>query len=258
MKIGFLEIRWTDVLDIVLVAILLYNIYKLVRGSIASRVFIGYLLVYFSYLIVRAMNLELMTKILEYFMGVGAIAIIVLFQQEIRRFLLLIGKTTNSRFLSRITNNTVIDESRFPIKAVAEAAKTMSNEFTGSLMVVQKSDDLRKFTESGDSIEGVLSKRLLLSIFNQYSPLHDGAVIISDGKIRAARCILPVSDGENLPANYGFRHRAALGISEVTDAAVVIVSEESGRISLASDGEIKQIAAHELEEKLKNYLLSKD
>ena len=162
MKIGFLEIRWTDVLDIVLVAILHYNIYKLVRGSIASRVFIGYLLVYFSYLIVRAMNLELMTKILEYFMGVGAIAIIVLFQQEIRRFLLLIGKTTNSRFLSRITNNTVIDESRFPIKAVAEAAKTMSNEFTGSLIVIQKSDDLRKFTESGDSIEGVLSKRLLL------------------------------------------------------------------------------------------------
>jgi diadenylate cyclase len=257
MKIGFLEIRWTDILDIFLVAVLLYNIYKLVRGSIASRVFIGYMLVYFSYLIVRAMGLELMTKILEYFMGVGAIALIVLFQQEIRRFLLLIGKSTNSRFLNKIVNNSAIDETKYPLAAVSEAAKSMSNEFTGCLMVIQKGDDLRKYTESGDAIEAILSKRLLLSIFNQYSPLHDGAVIISNGKIRAARCILPVSDGEDLPASFGFRHRAALGISEITDAAVVIVSEESGRISLALDGEIKQVVAHELEGKLKDYLLSK-
>ncbi|MCU0324832.1 MAG: diadenylate cyclase CdaA [Spirosomaceae bacterium] len=256
MQIGFLEIRWNDILDIILVALLLYNIYKLVRGSVASRVFLGYLLVYLCYLLVKALQLNLLTKILEYFMGVGALALIILFQQEIRRFLLLIGKSTNSRFLNRIFKTATYNESKYPTKAIVDAARTMSNDFTGGLIVIQKEDDLEKYTESGDIVDGMTSKRLILSIFSKYSPLHDGAIVIAGGKIKAARCILPVSDDENLPASYGFRHRAALGISESTDAAAVVISEENGRIAVAIDGEIKTVNANELEKRLKDYFVS--
>jgi diadenylate cyclase len=255
MQIGFLEVRWNDILDIILVALLLYSIFKLVRGSVASRVFTGYLLLYLSYLLVKALELNLLTKILEYFIGVGSLALIILFQQEIRRFLLFIGKTTNSRFLNRMFKTNAYTESKYPIKAIVDAARSMSNDFTGGLIVVQKQDELDKFTESGDVIDGLLSKRLVLSIFSKYSPLHDGAIVVSNGKIKAARCILPVSDNENLPASYGFRHRAALGITESTDAAAIVISEENGRMAVAIDGEIRTVNAVDLEKRLKEYLI---
>ena len=258
MQIGFLEIRWTDVLDISLVAFLFYYIYKLVKGSVASRVFMGYLLIYLFYLIVKAIGLQLLTKILEYFMSVGAIALIVLFQQEIRRFLLLIGKSTaltNNQFIARLLGNQTDNEGRYPIKIIVEAAKTMSNEFTGGIIVLQKEDDLSKFAESGDAIDAILSKKILVSIFSQYSLLSDGAVLIADSRIKAAHCILPIASNEDLPTNYGFRHRAALGISEATDAAAICISEENGKISLAIDGNIKTISVSELERDLKAYYL---
>lgn len=255
MQIGFLEVRWNDILDIILVALLLYSIFKLVRGSVASRVFTGYLLLYLSYLLVKALELNLLTKILEYFIGVGSLALIILFQQEIRRFLLFIGKTTNSRFFNRIFKTNAYTESKYPIKAIVDAARSMSNDFTGGLIVIQKQDELDKFTESGDMIDGLLSKRLVLSIFSKYSPLHDGAIVVVNGKIKAARCILPISDNENLPASYGFRHRAALGITESTDAAAVVISEENGRMAVAIDGEIKTVNSSDLEKSLKEYLI---
>ena len=256
-SIGFLEIEWVDLLDIGLVAFLLYQIYYLVRDSLASRVFLGYLLIYLSYLVVRALGLELLTKILEYFMGVGAIALIVIFQQEIRRFLLYVGKSTafaNNRFLRRFLKPTSATTKTDQLKPVVEAVRALSSEFTGGLIVLQKGDELSKYIETGEEIDGLLSKRLLLSIFNQYSPLHDGGVIVANGRIKATSCILPVSDGEG-KSNLGFRHRAALGMSEATDAAVVVVSEETGRISLAIEGElISNIPASEMEERLKRYL----
>jgi diadenylate cyclase len=255
MQIGFLEIRWNDVLDIILVTLLLYSIFKLVRGSVASRVFTGYLLLYLSYLLVKALELNLLTKILEYFIGVGSLALIILFQQEIRRFLLLIGKSTNSRFLNKVFKTNAYSESKYPVKAIVDAARSMSNDFTGGLIVIQKNDNLEKFTESGDIIDGLLSKRLVLSIFSKYSPLHDGAIVVTNGKIKAARCILPVSDNENLPASYGFRHRAALGITESTDAAAIVISEENGRMAVAIDGEIKTVNSADLEKRLKEYLI---
>ncbi len=259
MQLGFLDIKWTDVLDILLVGFLLYYVYKLVRGSVASRVFMGYLLIYLFYLIVKAIGLELLTKILEYFMGVGAIAIIVLFQQEIRRFLLMIGKSTtltNNQFLAKIFGNQTNNESRFPIKIIVEAAKTMSNEFTGGIIVIQKEDDLSKFSESGDAIDAILSKKILVSLFSQYSLLSDGAVIITNQRIKAAHCILPIASNEDLPSNYGFRHRATLGIAEATDAAAICISEENGKISLAIDGNIKTVSSVELERELRRYLLN--
>lgn len=259
MQIGFLEINWTDVLDVALVAFLLYYIYKLVRGSVASRVFLGYLLIYLFYLIVKAIGLELLTRILEYFMGVGAIALIVLFQQEIRRFLLLVGKSTsltNNLFVAKILGNQVDKESHVPFKIVTEATKTMSSEFTGGIIVIQKDDDLSKFIESGDIVDAVLSKKLLLSIFSQYSLLNDGAVIIDNTRIKAAHCILPIASNEDLPTNYGFRHRAALGLSEATDAVAICISEENGKISLAMDGNIKTVSGAELERELRRYFLN--
>lgn len=258
MQVGFLEIKWTNILDIILVAFLMYYIYKLVRGSVASRVFLGYLLIYLFYLIVKAIGLELLTRILEYFMGVGAIALIVLFQQEIRRFLLLVGKSTsltNNQFFASLLGTDVIPEDKFPLKTIIDAAKTMSSEFTGGIIVIQKEDDLGKFAESGDALDAVLSKKLILSLFSQYSLLNDGAIIIDSNRIKAAHCILPIANSDDLPSNYGFRHRAALGISEATDSAAICVSEENGKISLAIDGKIKTISITELERDLKAYFL---
>lgn len=258
MQIGFLEIKWTDILDISLVAFLLYYIYKLVRGSVASRVFLGYLLIYLFYLIVKAIGLELLTRILEYFMGVGAIALIVLFQQEIRRFLLLIGKSTsltNNQFFANLLGTEVAPEEKYPLKTIIDAAKTMSSEFTGGIIVIQKEDDLGKFAESGDALDAILSKKIILSLFSQYSLLNDGAIIIDGSRIKAAHCILPIANNDDLPSNYGFRHRAALGISEATDAAAICISEENGKISLAIDGNIKTVSATELERDLKAYFL---
>lgn len=258
MQVGFLEIKWTDILDIILVAFLMYYIYKLVRGSVASRVFLGYLLIYLFYLIVKAIGLELLTRILEYFMGVGAIALIVLFQQEIRRFLLLVGKSTsltNNQFFASLLGTDIIPEEKFPLKIIIDAAKTMSSEFTGGIIVIQKEDDLGKFAESGDALDAVLSKKLILSLFSQYSLLNDGAIIIDSNRIKAAHCILPIANSDDLPSNYGFRHRAALGISEATDSAAICVSEENGKISLAIDGKIKTISTTELERDLKAYFL---
>jgi diadenylate cyclase len=175
--IGFLDIEWVDVLDILLVAFLLYQIYYLVRGSLASRVFLGYLLLYLFYLIVRAIGLELLTKILEYFMGVGAIALIVIFQQEIRRFLLFVGKSTafaNNRLLGRFFRQTTPTEKINEIKPIIEAVRAMSTEFTGGLLVLKKMMNWINTFKRAKKVDSVLSKRLFLSLFNQYSPMNDG------------------------------------------------------------------------------------
>ncbi len=258
-RLGFLDIGWLDLLDIGLVAFLLYQIYNIVRGSVASRVFVGYLLVYLAYLVVKALGLNLTTTILEYFISVGALALIIIFQQEIRRFLLLIGKSTNlanSRWLRRWLlrqPERAIDQ--IALKPILDTCKTLSAEFSGGLLVLQRHDDLEKFAQSGEIIDADMSKPLLLAIFSQYSPLHDGAVLISHNRIRAARCILPVSDDDELPPALGFRHRAALGMSEATDAAVIAVSEESGRLSLALNGDLyTNLTLNELEGRLERYL----
>jgi diadenylate cyclase len=258
-RLGFLDIGWLDVLDITLVSVLLYQIYNLVRGSVASRVFVGYLSVYLFYLIAKALGLHLLTTILEYFISVGALALIIIFQQEIRRFLLLIGKSTNignNRWVRRwLLRQPDRPEPPTTLRPVLDACKVLAAEFAGGLLVLQRHDDLGKVVESGEVINADLSKPLLLAIFNQYSPLHDGAVLIGNERILAARCILPVSDDAELPASMGFRHRAALGMSEASDAAVIAISEETGRLSMATNGALEtNLSLGELEEKLLRYL----
>ncbi len=244
INIGFLEIRLIDFIDIFLVSLLLYNIYRLLRGSVAIRIFIGFLILYFFYLIVRASEMELLTNILGQFMGVGVLAVLILFQKEIRRFLLFIGKTNyiqDKRLFDVFTpffSNQIRNKWNNLVNVIVDSCKLITKNKSGALIVLSKDSELKYYSESGESLDAKLSKRLLLSIFNKKSPLHDGAAIIHGGKIVAARCILPVSENQNLPMNFGLRHRAAFGISEDTDALAVVISEEHGTISTFLDGKI--------------------
>lgn len=258
-KIGFLEIGWVDLIDILLVTLLLSQVYKLMRGSMAIRVFLGFLSLYLIYLVVRAAEMELLSSILGQFMGVGVIAVIILFQQEIRKFLLLVGRTTSfqeGQFIKSMKSllSTSASE-QMDATPIVDAAKALGASNTGALIVLSKDSELKFYTESGDRMDALVSKRLLLSIFNKNSPMHDGAAIIYHGRILASRCILPVSDKDDLPANYGLRHRAALGMSEVTDTFMVIVSEETGQISTATNGQMyENISAQELRGRINDYL----
>lgn len=262
-NIGFLEISWVDIVDILLVSFLLYHLYKLMKGSVAVKIFGGILALYFIFLIVKSAQMELLTGILGQFMGVGVIAALILFQPEIRKFLLLIGRTTSLNKES-IFKNFVLwkqkeQQKSLNITDVIEAVKSLGSTNTGALIVFSRESPLRFYAESGDEIDAVISKRLLISIFNKYSPLHDGAVIIHKGRILAARCILPVSEKDDLSASFGLRHRAAVGMSDTTDTLILIVSEETGQISIARNGElVHNLSPQELRRNINTYLFEEE
>lgn len=256
-KIGFLEVSWVDVIDISLVSILLFQVYKLIRGSIAVNIFLGIMALYFIYLIVRAAEMELLATILGQFMGVGVLAMIILFQPEIRKFLLVIGRSTEFRenFFKTISNWRNTYQEDFDIQHVIEAVKTLKATKTGALIVFSRDVELRFYIETGDSLNAEITRRLLLAIFNKNSPLHDGAVIIHKGRIKAARCILPVSENDHLPAHFGLRHRAAVGMSENTDTLILAISEETGRLILARNGTyLRNLKLQQVEQKILDYL----
>ena len=256
-KIGFLEVRLIDLIDILLVAILLYQVYRLLKGSVAVRVLLGFLLLYLIYLIVRAAQMDMIAGILGQFMGVGVLAAIILFSQEIRKFLLILGKTTfrqDGFWQSIMIWRKKEYGDALNLSPVIEAAKALSASNTGALMVFSRNSELKFYADSGDLLDAFISKRLLISIFNKYSPLHDGAVIIYRNKIKAARCILPVSE-RDIPAHFGMRHRAALGMSEATDSLTLIISEETSQMSLAQNGKVDtNLAAPEVRKRLNRYL----
>lgn len=260
-KIGFLDFGIIDVLDILLVGLLIYELYKLIRGSVASRIFLGILILYAIYQVVKALGMQLLTSILDQFMGVGMIAALILFQQEIRKFLLLLGKGgvfRNDFFAKVFAGKTSGEEEVFSLQPAIDAAKTMSLQHTGGLIVFARSSELKFYAETGDAIDAVLSKRLLLAIFHKQSPLHDGSVIVANGRIKAARCILPVSDSQELAANLGLRHRAAIGVTEVTDAVVLVVSEERGQMAIAFNGRLEtNLSSTEVRARLNHYLFEK-
>ena len=257
-RIGFLNVSWIDILDILLVAALLYQLYKLMQGSVAMRIFLGFLSLYLIYLDVSAAEMELLSAILGQFMGVGILAMIILFTPEIRKFLLVIGKSAPTQFdqiFKGIFFKRGSRHSGFNISPIIDACKTLGATSTGALIVLSKSTQLKFFAESGDILNAELNKRLLISIFNKYSPLHDGAVIIYKGKIESARSVLPVSESDDLPPNLGLRHRAAVGMSEVTDSLVIVVSEETGEISLAFNGKLTHnVSLKELRSSINEYL----
>jgi diadenylate cyclase len=256
--IGFLEVSWVDLIDIGLVAILLYQVYKLIRGSIAVNIFLGILSLYLVYLIVRAAQMELLAKILGQFMGVGVLAMIILFQPEIRKFLLVIGRSAEinrDNIFKSINSWRYGFRDDFDVHQLIEAVKSMKATRTGALVVFSRDTELKFYCETGDYLDADVNKRLILSIFQKTSPLHDGAVIIYKGRIMAARCVLPVSENDHLPPHFGLRHRSAIGMSETTDTLVMAISEETGRLILARNGKfVRGLKLKQVEQKILEYL----
>lgn len=238
----FITIRIMDVVDILLVAILMYQMYRIIKGTVAFSIFIGFFLVYVFWLLVKAMNMELLGSLMGQFIGVGVIALVVVFQQEIRRFLLLIGtnyQLSNNfglRQLFKIEKTRQATDQQ--IKEIIRACDNLARSKTGALIIIANKNELKDIIRSGEKINGRISDALLETIFFKNTPLHDGAVVVVGTRVAAARCILPITERTDLDPGLGLRHRAAVGVSEVTDALAIVVSEETGTISLAAQGEL--------------------
>ncbi len=240
----FLTFSITDAIDILLVAFMLYQLYKMVKGTAAVNVFIGLALIYIVWIIVRAFELKLLGSILGKFINVGVIAVMVVFQQEIRKFLLYIGsnefiKNKNWKTIFSFTGHSAVS-SRFILDedAVINACFNMSDTKTGALIIISRKSDLKFYVNTGEMVDSALTDKMLENIFYKNSPMHDGAVIIKDNRIIAARCVLPVTENESFPSHFGMRHRAAVGLTETTDALAITVSEQTGNVSLTVNGEI--------------------
>lgn len=233
-----------DIIDILLVALIMFQLYRIIRGTSAFSIFIAIFSIYLFWLIVKALNMQLVSSLLGQVIGVGVIALIIVFQQEVRRFLLIIGSRyiTNSKFAFTRFFTSSKSNPGGPIIAeeIVRASELMAAKNIGALIVIGRQSRLGMYAEGGEIIKARISAELLETIFFKNSPLHDGAVLIEDDKILAARCTLPVTDQFTLPPRYGMRHRAAIGMSEHSDALVIIVSEETGHISVADTGSIRE------------------
>ena len=237
----FVTVRFLDILDILLISLIMYELYILIKGTVAFNISVGILLLYLSWLLVRALNMELIASLMGQVMGVGALALLIVFQQEIRRFLLMIG--TNSH-VARLFKTDLLFQNKLSsgqqLKMIVKACENLSKTKVGALIVIAGKSELREYVRTGEMINGRISDALIETIFFKNSPLHDGAMIIVEDKIVAARCILPVTDRRDIPPSLGLRHRAAIGITEATDAFVIVVSEERGYISVVERGNIKE------------------
>ena len=254
---GFLEFNILDILDILLVAFLLFQLYKLTKGTVAIRIFIGIAAIYLLWKLVEALQMELLGEILGQFIGVGVLAVIIVFQQELRRFLLMIG---NTKFFSKdgvLKFNWINDETAAEVKIseIVKSCDEMAKTKTGAIIVITRENGLPNYIETGEIINAKTSNIFLQSIFFKNSPLHDGAVIITGDTIKAARCVLPTIENDSFPSNLGMRHRAAAGITENTDSIAIVVSEERGKISVAHKGQLEiSLSADQLKEFLQKEL----
>lgn len=240
--LGFIDFTLIDGIDILLVGIIIYQLYKLARGTVAIKMFFGILAIYMLWKLVSALQMEMLGEILGQFIGVGVIALMIVFQQELRQFLLFIG---NREFLSNKTSilarwfsaKTKMGDPKI-VESIVRACERMSKSKTGALIVVARNSDPAPFIRSSRKIDAALTAILLESIFFKNSPLHDGAVLIQDERIVSASGVLPASDSESLEG-VGMRHRAALGIAEQTDAIAIVVSEETGNIGYACNAKLE-------------------
>jgi diadenylate cyclase len=251
LDLSFLSISFWDIIDILVVGFLIYQVYKLLRGSVALNIFVGVLSLYALWWLVGILKMELLSKILSQFVSVGVVVIAVVFQQELRRFLLLLGNQTLRGRLNFFNPSTVDSQDKqLEIKELREAILALGEEKTGALIVIANSSSMINFSESGVILNANINKNLILSIFNKESPLHDGAIIIINNKIQTASSILPISDNTDLPQATGLRHRAALGVSEAANVAAFVVSEETGEISVAYQGKLEMNLDEEMLGKL--------
>ena len=245
----FIDFKIIDAIDIAVVALLLMQIYKLIRKTAALTIFLGIGIIYLMWIVVRLFDMELLSLILGQVLGVGALALVVVFQQEIRRYLTLLGARISNnpnKFIRKLFGSSSKHNSaNNPLYLEIEnAVKSMSQNRVGALIVIEKTSDLTIYAQTGDFIDAHISQRLIESVFFKNSPLHDGAMIIRGARINSARCILPTSESMNIPAHLGLRHRAAIGLSEHADALIIVVSEETGRVSMVSQGELASIIDH--------------
>ncbi|MCX7743216.1 MAG: diadenylate cyclase CdaA [Flavobacteriales bacterium] len=243
MNTLFITVGLLDIFDILLVAVLLFQVYQLVKGTAAINIFFGILSIYILYLIVDALQMRLLSQILGQFIGVGMIALIIVFQQEIRRFLLFIGSTGlqgRFRFIRRFIPKSFQQFGKQFIDwdELENGLNELSNTKTGALIVLLKNSELKFYIRSGVQMEAKLSAPLLTNLFFKNSPLHDGAIIVKNNMIKAARCILPLTEKSDFPSHLGLRHRAAVGVTEHSDAIAIIVSEQTGQVSLAYHGNL--------------------
>ena len=241
--LGFLNISLTDILDILMVAAIIFILFRWLRGSSAMNIFLAIIFLYLVKVIVSALNMTLMSGIMSTVIDVGVIALIIIFQPEIRYFLMKLGSRyglggSGWKLFDRFLGHQADALGNEATEELLEAVREMSERKTGALIVIARQDPLNRIIETGDTLDARISARLLLNLFFKNSPLHDGAVIIHRNRIVAARCTLPLTGQSGIPAEYGMRHKAAIGITESSDAHVVVVSEETGQVSFASDGQI--------------------
>lgn len=242
----FITIQFVDFVDIFLVGLLMYEVYKLIRGTAGMNVFLGILLFYIIWLIVRALHMEMLTRILGQFISIGGLALVILFQTEIRKFFTMVGnrylRSQGKKRFSKLFN---LNQEEIPgegIKEISDAVFTLAQSKTGALIVLSdRKEAILPYLQSGEIINGAISSALLQNIFYKNTPLHDGATIIVGRKILAAKCVLPLTKKIDLPMGYGMRHRSALGMSEETETLVIIVSEQTGDISYCLRGVIHKI-----------------
>lgn len=245
MLFSFLDVRLVDVVDIVLSAYLMFAIYKLIKGTLAANIVISILAFLIFWVVVRALNMSMLSAVMGSFVNIGLLALIVIFQQEIRTFLVMLS--TRHTFFRRIGLDKVMegekqDQDSAFATSIANACENMSQSKTGALIVVSRKAGLKDYISTGDSLDAKFSQQLIETIFFKNTPLHDGAMIVTKQKIVAAGCILPVSTDMSLPKSFGLRHRSAMGVTEVTDAVSVVVSEETGNISIFDHGKHTSVA----------------
>lgn len=244
--LGFLNLSLIDILDIILVALIIYVLFKWIKGSSAMNIFLAIILLLVARIVALAFNMKMISSILGTVIDVGAVGVIVIFQPEIRRFLNNIGSSAGNKlgkraFLQKFLKNNVNAVSDGSTSEIADACMEMGTQKTGALIVLRKNNSLEDIISTGDTIDARICSRLIMNLFFKNSPLHDGAMIIGGDRIIAARCTLPITDRLDIPASFGMRHKAALGLSEQNDADVIVVSEETGRVSFVHSGKVTEI-----------------
>ena len=244
--LDFLQIGFVDILDILLVAVLFYFLYRLIRGTAALNIFLGLLLFYVLWKLVVLFRMEMLSELLGQFVSVGIIALIVVFQPEIRQFLLLLGSKNPLKKANFLTWRERAKYQNIPeINTIVKACSRMSSLLTGALIILTRENKLEEYVQTGEIINAHTSEELIETIFFKNTPLHDGALIISQKTMVAARCILPVSQQEDIPFHMGLRHRSAIGVTEFTDCIAIVVSEQTGAISYCIEGHVTQKVSNE-------------
>ena len=241
------DFGFKDLIDILLVAGIMYEMYRLLRRTGAANLFWGilaFIIVWF--LVSFVFQLDLTGALFDRIISVGAIALIVIFQEEIRMFFYRVGSRFSSWQLFRPRTPGDDPRSRQQVLEITQACRHMASTKTGALIVLARGGGLKEIVDTGERLDAQVSARLIENIFFKNTPLHDGALVIRDGKMLAAACILPVSKDQTIPQHYGLRHRAALGLTEKSDATCIVVSEETGHISVASEGKIREVSEDEL------------